>query len=135
MNGVREDSSVLLDVLVADAVLPRADAEALRTRLREAWVPLGKILRQQGKLSMSQLLDALQAQQEAPGRLLGELCVSRGYCTVADVVEALRLQREVSPHVIEVLVKEGACDLQKLCLSLARYVRDLEGRAAAAQAR
>lgn len=134
MNGERETFDALLDVLVSDQVLSKADADVVRSRLRDSWVPLGKILRQHGKLSMSQLLDALQAQQETPGRLLGELCVSRGYCTVADVVDALRLQREVSPHVIDVLVQDGTCDLAKLCTSLARYVRDLEGRVATAGA-
>lgn len=133
MNGEKVDCDALLDVLVADEVVSRADADLVRARLRDAWIPLGKILRQHGKLSMSQLLDALQAQQETPGRALGELCVSRGYCTVADVVAALRVQRQVSPHVIELLVQDGTCDLAKLCTSLARYVRELESRLAEAQ--
>ena len=118
----------VLDLLVEDALLSRAMADALVVRARDSWIPLGKILRQQGAISMGQLMDLLQEQANEPGTLLGEIAVRLGYCQKAEVERALETQREMSPHVIDLLLAEGTCDTDRLCRVLARYVRRLEER-------
>jgi hypothetical protein len=118
----------LIELLLAEGAISPAAAEGLRTRVRESWMPLGKVLRQTGKVTIGQLFDALQTQSQEPGVWLGEICVRKGYCTETDIENALRLQTELSPHVIDVLVAEKACELDVLTRVVTRYVRTLESQ-------
>lgn len=118
----------LLDLLLEEGLLSRAVAETLSARVRDSWIPLGKVLRQQGSLTMGQLMDLLQEQANAPSQRMGELAVQLGMCSAADLERALRTQRESSPHVIDLLLREGHCEPEKLCRVLSRYVRALEER-------
>ena len=133
MERALQSADALLDLLVAEGLISRAVAEPLALRVRDSWIPLGKILRQQGSLTMGQLMDLLQEQANTPRLRLGELALLHELCTPADLERALRTQRDSSPHVIELLLREGHCDPEKLCRVLARYVRDLEERLATAQ--
>jgi hypothetical protein len=133
MQRAPQSAHELLDLFVEEGLVSRAMAETLHARVRDSWIPLGKILRQQGALTMAQLMDLLQEQANAPGRRLGELALQLGLCTPADIERALRAQREASPHVIDLLLREGHCEPEQLCRVLARYVRQLEERLEAAQ--
>jgi hypothetical protein len=133
MQPSHSASEALLDMLVEEGLLSRTMAEALAARVRDSWIPLGKILRQQGTLTMAQLMDLLQEQANAPSMRMGELAVHIGLCSQADIDRALRTQRGSSPHVIDLLLRENHCEPEKLCRVLARYVRDLEERIAAGQ--
>ena len=119
-------STLLLDMLVDDHLIDRDTREHILARTRDQWVPLGKILKQRGRLTMAQLMSLLERQNESPEHLLGELAVREGYCTEEDVHEALRLQREISPHPFEVLVREVAVDRERLIEVFIRYVRQIE---------
>jgi len=123
----------LLELLVGDGLISQALADTLAARVRDSWIPLGKVLRQQGSLTMGQLMDLLQEQANAPSMRLGDLAVQLGMCTPVDLERALRTQREASPHVIDLLLRGGLCEPEKLCLVLSRYVRALEERLSEAQ--
>lgn len=131
MHTKSQPTDELLDLLVGESILSRAMADTLSARVRDSWIPLGKILRQQGSISMGQLMDLLQEQANSPTTRLGDLAVQLGMCTQEDVERALRIQRESSPHVIDLLVREGHCDAERLCRVLSRYVRRLEDRVGA----
>lgn len=131
MHTKSQPTDELLDLLVGESILSRAMADTLAARVRDSWIPLGKILRQQGSISMGQLMDLLQEQANAPATRLGDLAIRLGMCTQDDVERALRIQRESSPHLIDLLVREGHCDADRLCRVLSRYVRRLEERVGA----
>jgi len=126
-------ADALLDLLVEEGLISRAEAEPLAARVRDSWIPIGKILRQQGSLTMGQLMDLLQEQANTPHIRLGELALQHELCSPADVERALRTQRETCPHVIELLLRGGHCEPEKLCRVVSRYVRELEERLAAAE--
>jgi hypothetical protein len=117
-----------LDFLVESGVIAAADSEALKSRTRDEWIPLGKILRQQGHLTMGQLMELLQLQAREPDILIGELAVRQGQCSRQDVAEALRIQSDTSPHPLELLLQDRTCDHDRLLAALATYVRRLEAR-------
>ncbi|SRR5260221_8088349 len=133
MRPQPQPDSSLLGLLVEEGLLSRILTETLSARVRDSWIPLGKILRQQGSLTMGQLMDLLQEQANTPSLRLGELAVQRGWCTPADLERALRTQRETSPHLIDLLMRERHCEAERLCRVLARYVRQLEERLGLAQ--
>lgn len=120
----------LLDLLVTQQVITPASAEKVKTRVRDAWLPVGKILRQRGHLTMGELMDLLQMQTAEPHLRLGELAVREGYCAEEDVQEVLRIQRETSLHPLEVLLGEPDCDRERLLEVVLRYVRELESQIA-----
>jgi hypothetical protein len=133
MESKKAPNEELLDLLVEEEALPRPVAEALRARLRETWVPLGKILRQKGWLSMPQLTEILQLQSQTPLRL-GEIACLRGYCTSEQVEQALHIQREMSPHALDLVFQAEGVDVTKVVRAVTRYVRRLETRLHAAPA-
>jgi hypothetical protein len=117
-----------LDFLVEVEVISPSLSETMKSRTRDEWIPLGKILRQQGHLTMGQLMELLQLQAREPETLLGDLAVRQGQCTRADVVEALRIQFDSSPHPLELLLQDKSCDHGRLLSALAVYVRRLESK-------
>jgi hypothetical protein len=128
MQTPPESRFEVLDVLVEIGVITGAKAWSIKSRTRDEWVPLGKVLRQQGHLTMGQLMELLQLQAREPDTLLGELAVRAGLCTRAELTEALRIQSETSPHPIDLLLQDGECDHERLVAALATYVRRLESR-------
>ena len=117
-----------LDFLVDAGVISANLSESLKSRTRDEWIPLGKILRQQGHLTMGQLMELLQLQSREPHALIGDLAVRQGQCTREDVAEALRIQFDSSPHPLELLLQDKSCDHERLLAALASYVRRLESR-------
>jgi len=109
-------------------VITFTTADRVRARVRDAWIPIGKILRQRGHLTMGQLMDLLQMQTAEPHLRLGELAVRQGFCTEEDVQEILRVQRDTSVHPLEVLLAEVDCDRERLLKVLVRYIRQIEAR-------
>src|SRR4051794_20124329 len=91
----------VLDLLTETGLITSATAESLKSRTRDEWIPLGKILRQQGHITMGHLMELLQLQAREPESRLGDLAVRRGLCTRAQIAEALRIQSESSPHPID----------------------------------
>ncbi len=61
---------------------------------------LGEILLKLGKLSLMQLEDLVQ-EQEKTGKNLGELIVSRGLMSKAEVAQALELQHQADEVALE----------------------------------
>jgi len=122
--------SGLLDMLVLEGLISVSAAAKIRDKVRESWMPIGKILRQRGHLSMDQMMRLLELQSSEPHLRLGELAVREGWCTEEDVAEALRLQREMSAHPLEVFLSEVRCDRDRLCAVLLRYIRQIESRIA-----
>jgi hypothetical protein len=128
METQKPPSEELLDLLVEEGAVASADADSVRTRHRDTWIPLGKILRQKGWLTMGQLVEILQLQAQYPSLRLGDIVVERGHCTRAQLAEALRTQRDLSPHVLELLESSTSVEPEKLLRAVTRYVRALEAR-------
>lgn len=118
----------LLDLLIRDQVIAVSTAEDVKRRLQSEAIPIGKILRQKGHLTMKQLIELLQVQADRPGVRLGELACERGWCTPEQIDEALHVQRESRHHVFDLLAQDVHCDVRKLATFLVRYVKDLENR-------
>lgn len=121
-------SAELLELLIREHVIAESTAEDVKHRLQSDAIPIGKILRQRGYLTMKQLIELLQLQGDRPGVRLGELACERGVCTPQQIEEALHIQRQSRSHVLEVLAEDVHCDARKLSSVLARYVKDLENR-------
>lgn len=128
METQKPPSEELLDLLVEEGAVASTDADSVRTRHRDTWIPLGKILRQKGWLTMGQLVEVLQLQSQHPGLRLGDIAVERGYCTRAQIDDALRTQRDLSPHVLDLVGSTGSVEPEKLLRAVTRYVRALEAR-------
>lgn len=108
-------------------VLPADMLERLESRSSDTVMPLGVILRQRGKLTMSQLVELSHIQSGNPGLRLGELAVGQGWCTQADVEEALVVQQR-SVHLLDLVLGEESCDHAALSRALVRYAKLLEER-------
>ena len=65
---------------------------------------LGEILLKQGKLTLAQLEDLIK-QQEASGMPLGELILSKGIMSRADVLTALDWQHKTDQVIIDSLTE------------------------------
>lgn len=128
MEAQKAPGEELLDLLVEDGVIARSAAESVRHRHRETAIPLGKILRLKGALTPGQLAELLQAQSQDGHLRLGEVAVRRGFCTRAQIADALRTQRELSPHVLDLVAEGAGVELQRLLRAVTRYVRALEDR-------
>jgi hypothetical protein len=111
-------------------VLAAEVLDRLEARSNEAVMPLGVILRQRGKLTMAQLVELSHMQSGNPRMRLGELAVKQGWCTEADVEEALAQQRR-RMHLLDLVTVEEGCDSSALVRALVRYVKLLEDRVAA----
>lgn len=128
MESQKSASEELLDLLVEERVVARATADSVRSRHRDTWVPLGKILREKGWLQMGQLVELLQLQAKNPGLRLGDIALERGFCTQAQIDDCLRTQRDLSPHVLDLIAGAEGVESEKLIRALGRYVRTLEAR-------
>ncbi len=128
METQKNPSEALLDLLVEEGVVARAVADSVRNRHRDTWVPIGKIMRQRGGLTMAQLVDLLQLQAKTPEHRLGEIALERGYCSAIQLEDALRVQRELSPHVLDLLAETEGVEPAQVLRAITRYVRDLESR-------
>jgi hypothetical protein len=128
MHPLPQSRIEFLDLLVEHAVIPDSTAQALKTKTRDEWIPLGKILRRQGHLNMAQLMELLQLQAQRPHVRLGELAVQRGFCSEDHVLSALRAQFESGPHPLELVWQDDRCDHARLVVALTTYIRRLESR-------
>lgn len=120
----------LLDMLVGEGLITKSTAIQIKNRVRESWVPIGEVLRSQGHLTTSQLMDLVQLQAAEPHLRLGELAVREGFCAEQDLLDAVSIQRETSPHLVEILLADFACDRERLWSVVVRYLRQLEARLA-----
>src|SRR3982750_1034081 len=116
----------LVTCLREENVLAGEVLDRLEGRSNETVMPLGVILRQRGKLTMAQLIELSHMQSGNPRLRLGELAVSKGGCTAAEVDEAWAVQRK--PHVIDLVTAEQGCDSSALVRALVRYAKMLEER-------
>jgi hypothetical protein len=120
----------LLQMLVLEGLISISTAARIQAESRAAWKPIGQILKEQGHLTGDQVFRLLQMQADEPHLLLGELAVRESMCKEKHVQEALSIQRETSPHLIERILEESSCDPTRLLRVLVRYVRQLEARIA-----
>jgi hypothetical protein len=117
-------------MLVGEGLISKTTAIGIRNRVQEAWIPIGEVLRGQGHLTTSQLMDLVQMQASEPHLRLGELAVREGFCSDRDIVEAISMQREANPHPLEILLADYPCDRDRLWSIVIRYLRQVETRLA-----
>jgi len=120
----------LLALLVRDRLLSATAAARIDRVILESWTPLGTILVKHGVLSMGELAALLELQARAPQMRLGELAVREGYCTQAEVDDAVQAQAAATPALTDLLLAEIPAERDQLCRALLRYVSQLEGRLA-----
>jgi len=128
MESEKNPSEELLDLLVEEGAIARTVADSVRNRLCDTWIPIGKILRQRGWLTTTQLAELLQLQANTPEVRLGEITLQRGYCSAIQLEDALRVQRELSPHVLDLLAETEGVEPAQVLRAITRYVRELESR-------
>ncbi len=128
MESRNAPSEQLLGLLVEEGAVNRMVADSVRNRLKDSWIPLGKILRQKGWLTTAQIAELLRLQAENPSLRIGEIALERGFCTPTQIEDALRTQRELSPHVLELVADAQGLVPDKLLRAMTRYARFLESR-------
>jgi len=115
-------------MLVGEGLITKSAALSIRNRVHEEWIPIGELLRSQGRLTTNQLMDLVQIQAGEPHLRLGEIAVRAGFCTEDEVVEAVVMQRLSNPHPLELVLADYPCDRDKLWNVVIRYVKQLESR-------
>lgn len=109
--------------LVSDAL-----ATDVRTQAAEERIPLGRLLLEQGALTVRDVMKLLTMQADAPGLRFGELAIREGLISCGQLEAALMRQRSARNHQVDVVRKLGLvtpCELQALVVD---YVRFLELR-------
>ncbi len=77
------------------------------TKHSEKWIPLGQILIEMRSITLKQVMSLLSMQAEDPALRIGDLAVREGYCTRQDIDAAIEIQRNQSPHPIELLLRDA----------------------------
>jgi hypothetical protein len=121
------DAEELWSHLVQRGVIEPSLADYLQRDAREGWVPLGKVLLQEGALSMQQLMALLQKQAIEPELRLGDLAIREGWCTQERVDQALKIQRAGRTDLAALLHRLDV-DKDLLIDALLDYVADLQQR-------
>lgn len=124
--------SGLITLLVEEGLLTRSAAAEIDLTAGTPWVSIGSVLIEQDKLALDDLAILLEMQTLEPHLRFGEIAVREGYCTPADIEEALWVQAAASPPLDMVLAQVQA-DREKLCRVLLRYIAQLEARLPAQQ--
>ena len=123
----------LIALLVEEGLLPRSSAPEIELTPRVPWAAIGSVLIEHGKLTMDDLAALLEMQTLEPHLRLGELAVREGYCTSADIEQALWVQASASRPPLDAILSEIQGDREKLCRVLLRYIGQLEARMPAQQ--
>lgn len=110
-------------------VITAPTAEGMEQQVRDSWMPIGRILLRERKLTPDQMLTILRLQGAEPGQRVGDLAVREGYCDQEAVDAAIEFQRKGGPHPLAVLLDDESIDRDALLTALYGYVRHLEGRA------
>ena len=106
---------------------PKLVDEYRRIVTERPWKPIGRILLEQGTLSTKQVAGLLQMQADEPNLRLGDLAIREESCSVAEIEEALRLQRDSCPGPIELMLDDRRINQRSLLSALVGYIRHLEG--------
>ena len=101
--------------------------EEYRSTLEMRWIPLGEVLLREGIIRVSQMMTLLDMQVDEPDLRIGDLAVREGFCTHESIQRALAIQREQSPHPVELLLQDPRADQASLLDGVLSYVRHLEG--------
>lgn len=105
-----------------------------RTSADRPWIPLGRILVDEGHLTEQQHDGIVRIKLAEPAARFGDLAIREGFCTVEQVESALAVQSRMSPGPIELILRDERTDRDAVFTALLRYVHHLEGRVIAAQA-
>lgn len=116
------------EFLQAIEILDEAAVEEFKAEARHNWRPLGEILMRQGVLSRANIADLLTQQVDEPMAPLGDLAIRKGLCTQADIQNALEIQKQFSPHPIELVSCDSRIDPSSLFGAILGYVKFLERR-------
>lgn len=128
MPAIQSTPSGILDMLIEEELITTEGAQGIQKKVREAWIPIGELLWQQGHLTRTDLLELVQKQACEPHLRLGEIAVREGFCTQRDILKAVQRQRESNPHPLDILLADDQCDAKRLNKVLVRYIRQLEAR-------
>lgn len=109
-------------------VISAPTKEGMEQQVRDSWMPIGRILLRERKLTPGQMKTILRLQGVEPGMRVGDLAVREGYCDQETIDAAIEFQRQGCPHPLSVLMEDEGIDRQALLAALYGYVRHLEGR-------
>lgn len=114
--------------LVAFGACSQQVADELTQKAKKAWVPLGMMLVNAGKLRMKQVGEILKYQADDPKALFGDIAVKLGFVTNDELSEALHAQASRCPHVLDMAAADERIDREKYQEALRSYVRHVERR-------
>ncbi len=112
----------------SNAIDPKLLDEMRASWTPDSWRPLGEILMRNGSLSLHQVAGLIGMQADEPHMRIGDLAVREGLCTVAQVADALQIQRDSCPGPVEILLRDKHLNGEQLLDALLMYARYLEGR-------
>lgn len=101
-----DDSLLTAVAALSMGLLTLESLEAAIPAWRRRRTPIGQVLLQQRKLTMSQVFAVLQ-EQATSERLFGEIAIDRGFVRKRDVQEALESQVDDGPCLLDALVEDG----------------------------
>jgi hypothetical protein len=112
--------------LVRFGLCDQDHANQIARNAEARWLPLGRILVRQKKITIQDSAEIFSRQAEKPHMLFGEVAVELGYCTAEDVDEAIAFQRKECPHVLDLAIADSELDAEGLLAAAADYIRYTE---------
>lgn len=116
----------LCDYLFRLGLITAEVREYVRGKTEELRVPIGRVLINNGRLRIKQVMTILEEQADNPSLLFGEIAIRQGVLTPAEVDEALCEQASASSHPADILVREKLVDSDKLLPAVVDYLKLLE---------
>ena len=126
-HEIQPEAELWRQVVESNALDPSLVAEFRKTAEAKPWKPIGRILLEMKSLGPDQLMDLLALQAQEPTIRLGELAVREGYCTEAEIDDALAIQSASSPDAIELMLRDERIDSELMIQALVGYIHHLEG--------
>ncbi|MFT5051411.1 MAG: hypothetical protein ACI8QZ_002827 [Chlamydiales bacterium] len=92
------------------------------------WKPIGRIMIEEGHVTMRQMSRILGMKVDEPDLRVGDLAVRENFCTHTQVEECLAIQSEQAPRPTERIQNESEMDDEQRYDALIGYISFLERR-------
>jgi|GEM_PF-6583568 len=124
-SHVHDDAEAFVHLLVEHGACSESDARAVLAGGGRPWNHLGRVLIQRGALTFTDVSYILEEQDREPGSRFGDLAVGLGFCSRAEVDEALRQQSDSGEHFLDAIARHPAVDRDRLVGALVAWSKRL----------